>query len=91
VDVRRPELHKATPTSKVLTWHDLRATSATWMAVGDDAPLAIKSVLGHRRFETTEVYIRQADAVRGGFGEVFPPLPACLLGEGGHPHRPFRR
>jgi hypothetical protein len=44
---------------------------------------AIKRVLGHRRFETTEIYIRQADAVRGGFGEVFPPLPACLLGDGG--------
>jgi integrase len=83
VGVRRPELHERTPTSNQLRWHDLRATTATWMAVGNDAPLAIKRVLGHRRFETTEIYIRQADAVRGGFGEVFPPLPACLLGLGG--------
>jgi hypothetical protein len=39
-NVRRRELHKATPTSKPLTWHDLRATSASWMAVGKKAALA---------------------------------------------------
>ena len=25
-------------------------------------------------------YIRTAEELRGGFGEVFPPLPECLLG-----------
>lgn len=82
--VRRPELHKGTATSKPLTWHDLRATAATWMAVRGDAPLAIKHVLGHRRFETTELYVREADAIREGFGEVFPALPASLVDPSGN-------
>jgi Phage integrase family len=77
--VRRPELHVATPTRKAITWHDLRATGATWMAIRNDAPLSIKRVLGHRTFATTEIYIREADAIREGFGEVFPTLPAALL------------
>jgi site-specific recombinase XerC len=78
-NVRRPELHKATPTRKALTWHDLRATGATWMAVRGDQPLAIKRVLGHRTFATTEIYIREADAIREAFGEVFPTLPAAVV------------
>ena len=77
--VRRPELHEATPTRKQITWHDLRATGATWMAVRGDQPLAIKRVLGHRTFATTEIYIREADAIREGFGDVFPALPAALV------------
>jgi hypothetical protein len=31
-------------------------------------------------FSTTELYIREAEAVREGFGEVFPELPASILG-----------
>ena len=49
------------------------------MAVRGDQPLAIKRVLGHRTFATTEIYIREADAIREGFGEVFPTLPPALL------------
>jgi hypothetical protein len=67
------------PTSKQLTWHDLRATGATWMAVRGDDPLKIKQRCGHTTFSTTELYIREAEAVREGFGEVFPALPACLF------------
>jgi hypothetical protein len=48
-----------------------------------DAPLTIKRVLGHTTFATTEIYIREADAIREGFGDVFPTLPACLLGAAG--------
>jgi integrase len=78
--VDRPELHKGTPTRKPLTWHDLRATGATWMAVRGDDPLKIKQRCGHASFSTTELYIREAEAVRDGFGEVFPALPDDLLG-----------
>ena len=58
----------------------LRATGATWMAVRGDDPLKIKQRCGHSTFSTTEMYIREAEAVRDGFGEVFPPLPEGLLG-----------
>lgn len=30
-------------------------------------------------FATTQGYIREAEAVREGFGDIFPPLPSCLL------------
>ena len=78
-DKLRPELHQATATRKALTWHDLRATGATWMAVRGDDPLKIKQRCGHASFSTTEIYIREAEAVRDGFGDVFPPLPDSLL------------
>jgi integrase len=71
-NVRRPALHESTGTSKNITWHDLRATGATWMAVRGDEPLKIKQRCGHATFSTTELYIREAEALREGFGEVFP-------------------
>jgi hypothetical protein len=78
-NVRRPELHEGSDTCKQLTWHDLRASGITWMAVRGDDPLKIKQRAGHSTFSTTEIYIREAEAVREGFGEVFPTLPACLI------------
>jgi integrase len=76
--VTRPELHEGSPTRKPLTWHDLRATGITWMAIRGDDPLKIKQRAGHMTLSTTERYIRQAEAVREGFGDVFPELPECL-------------
>jgi integrase len=90
-NVRRPELHKGSPTRKQLTWHDLRATGATWMAVRGDDPLKIKQRCGHQTFSTTEIYIREAEAVREGFGEVFPALPAALQGPTGNSGRILAR
>lgn len=80
---RLPERYHQ-PRGKPLTWHDLRATTATWMAVRNDRPHTIQRVLGHTTYSTTEVYIRLADAVRDGFGEVFPPLPASLVNLSGN-------
>jgi integrase len=82
--ITRPELFAKDATRKNLTWYDLRATGITWMAIRGDDPLKIMSRAGHENFATTQGYIREAEAVRAGFGEVFPPLPACLLvpGEG---------
>jgi integrase len=77
--VTRPELYDGTSTRAPVTWHDLRATGATWMAVRGDDPLKIKQRCGHTTFATTEIYIREALAVREGFGDVFPTLPGCLL------------
>jgi integrase len=82
-NVCRAALHESTPTSKNITWHELSATGATWMAVRGDDPLKIKQRCGHRDFSTTELYIREAEALYEGFGDVFPPLPEELLGIGG--------
>jgi integrase len=77
--VVRPELHQGSATRKPMTWHDLRATGLTWLAVRGDDPLKIKQRAGHSTFSTTEGYIREGEAIRDGFGVVFPPLPECLL------------
>ena len=79
--VDRAELFVDSKTAKQITFHDLRATGLTWMAVRGDDPLKIKHRAGHVDFKTTERYIRTAEAVREGFGTVFPSLPVGLLGE----------
>lgn len=78
--VDRAELHASGRTSKAMTFHDLRATGLTWMAVRGDDAHKIKQRAGHTDFKTTEGYIREAEAVRAGFGDVFPTLPEAMLG-----------
>jgi integrase len=65
---------------KHITFHDLRASGITWMAVRGDEPLRIKQRAGHSSFSTTEGYIREAENLARGFGEPFPELPAGLTG-----------
>jgi integrase len=77
--VRRAELHASDATRKPLGWHDLRATSATWLAVRGEEPLKIMQRLGHRNFATTMLYVREAEQLREGFGVPFAPLPGALL------------
>lgn len=64
---------------KNITFHDLRATGITWMAIRGDEALKIKHRAGHASLSTTEGYIREAENVREGFGVVFPPLPQRLV------------
>jgi len=78
--VTRPELHEGSSTRRMLRWHDLRAAGITWMAVRGDAPQLIQSRAGHTDFATTLAYVRAAEAIAGGFGEVFPSQPDCLIG-----------
>lgn len=66
-------------TRKRIGWHDLRATGITWRAVRGDDPLKIQRAAGHSNLETTQGYIREAEALVAGFGEVFPELPPALL------------
>jgi hypothetical protein len=80
-DVKPPDRER-TPTRAPLTFHDLRATGITLCAVRGDDPLKIKQRAGHTTFQTTEGHIREGEAVREGFGDVFPPLPECVLGRG---------
>lgn len=81
--VKRANLYERSATSKPIRFHDLRASGVTWRAVRGDDPLKIQHDAGHTDFKTTQGYIREADAVRDGFGETFPPLPIALLGQGG--------
>lgn len=78
--VKRPELHTTTATTKKRSWHDLRASGLTWMAVRGDEPLKLMQRAGHRHFQTTQIYVRTAEAIREGFGEPFPTLPQALFG-----------
>jgi hypothetical protein len=76
--VKRAELHRDSPTHKNITFHDLRASGLTWMAIRGDDPLKIQQRAGHADFNTTQGYIRTAEAVREGFGVPFPVLPVTL-------------
>ena len=51
------------------------------MALRGDAPLTIQQRVGHRQFSTTQIYIREAEAVGKGadIGVPFPPLPKRLI------------
>lgn len=77
--VRRAELFANDETRSRITFHDLRATGITWMALRGDDPLKIKQRAGHRSLSTTERYIRVAEELRAGFGDVFPRLPDALM------------
>jgi len=77
--VQRAELFVTDETRKAITFHDLRATGITWCAVRGDDPLKIKQRAGHSTFSTTEGYIREAENLRDGFGDVFPELPDSMI------------
>lgn len=76
--VHRAELYKTTATSKQITWHDLRATGATWMAIRGDEPQRIMARCGHENMATTMGYVREAESLNVPPDTVFPPLPAAL-------------
>jgi len=76
--IDRDELLQTTATTKAITFYDGRATGITWRAVRGDNPLHIMHAAGHADFATTKRYIREAENVRQGFGDVFPELPRAL-------------
>ncbi len=62
-----------------LTFHDLRGTGVTWMALRGDEPLVIQQRAGHANFATTQRYLREAETLGSDETEPFSPLPAQLL------------
>jgi hypothetical protein len=56
----------------------IRAT-VTWIAIRGDDPLKVQQRAGHTSFDTTQEYIRLAESMRVGFGDVFPSLPPELF------------
>jgi integrase len=77
--LERAELFANDKTRKPLTFHDLRGTCATWLAIRGEEPLKIQRRLGHTDLATTQGYIAAAEAVGVGRLDVFPPLPAGLM------------
>jgi integrase len=78
--VTRSDQFKSDATRKAITFHDLRATGITWMAARGDDPLRIMQRAGHADFETTKIYMREAENLAATFGDVFPVLPVDLMG-----------
>jgi integrase len=76
--IDRSDLLTSDATRKAITFHDLRATGVTWCAVRGDDPLKIMQRAGHADFETTKVYLREAENLAYGFGTPFPMLPEAL-------------
>ena len=62
-----------------MRFHDLRGTCVTWMAVRGDTAERIRQRVGHENWTTMKRYLRTAEALANGFGEVFGRLPASLV------------
>jgi len=76
--VERAELFANDATRKQMTFHDLRATGITWMALRGDEPLKIMRRAGHCSLSTTMIYVREAENLEHPVGEPFGALPAPL-------------
>ncbi len=74
--VDRAEWFANDTTRKHITFHDLKATAGTWMALRGDNPLTIMQRLAHRDLKTTLIYVRSAEMV----DLPFPALAVSLLG-----------
>jgi hypothetical protein len=77
--VTRAELFADNDVQRPISFHDLRATGITWMAMRGDDALAIQQRAGHTTFGTTQGYVRLAGTL-GTVGAVFPPVPRFVTG-----------
>ena len=77
--ITRKDLLTSDETRKAMTFHDLRATGITWCACRGDEALKIMYRAGHADFETTRIYLREAENLADAFGTVFPILPPEML------------
>jgi hypothetical protein len=67
------------PLQQHLTFHHLRDTGLTWMAVRGDDPVRIQWRAGDAQLSMTEEYIAAGRNVGAGFGRPFPPPPLNLI------------
>ncbi len=80
-DVTRPRLTADTETEEPVDFRSLRDTHATWLALEGHPLEIIKRRLGHVSADTTDRYIKQAEAFTSEtLGAPFPPLPDELVG-----------
>lgn len=76
--VTRAALFERTDTSVPIRLHDCRASYCTWRFVRGDSVSEVRDDAGHEHVTTTEIYLREARAIRG-MREPFGPLPASFL------------
>ncbi|MFI5299623.1 MAG: tyrosine-type recombinase/integrase [Polyangiales bacterium] len=67
------------PARQRLTFHNLRDTGLTWMAVRGDDPLRIQWRGGHTDFKMTQAYLAAGRNLGPSFGVPFGPLPRSLF------------
>jgi hypothetical protein len=77
--VKRADLFTDRPTSKRVTFYDLRASGITWEVLDGTEHVRIMQRAGHRNFSTTQGYIREAEALGENVGQPFGALRASLL------------
>lgn len=77
--IKRASLFEDTPTVKHITFYDLRATGITWRTLRGDDARVIQRAAGHRKYSTTEGYVREASVFRGRVGDPFPHLPDSIV------------
>jgi len=80
--IKREALFEGTKTSRPIRFHDTRSTFATWWAIVSLDPLKIMQRGGWSAIEMVMVYVREAEALREGFGEPFPALTALVSVDG---------
>lgn len=74
------DIFETDATRRKIDWYGgTRGTGITWCAVRGDEPLRIMQRAGHEHFDTTLIYICEAENLSAGFGEPFPALPTDLL------------
>jgi hypothetical protein len=82
--VTRPELFQRTPYNRPIRWHDLRATTSTWLAVQGKDMTEIRDVLGHCDVDMTNKYTRRSLAIRNGaFRRALRPSTGLSFGPRG--------
>jgi integrase len=80
--VCRDALHEADATRTAMTFHCLRDTGLTHMAVRGDGILRIQWRAGHTDFKTTEGYVQRGRVEARRIGERLPALPPEVLQQG---------
>ncbi len=83
VGARRDALHTADATRTKMTFHCLRDTGLTHMAVRGDSPIAIQWRAGHTDFKMTQGYIDRGRVEARRIGAPLPPLPTEIFGDDG--------
>ncbi len=77
--VTRKALHESNELEKAISFHDLRDTGLTHMALRGDHPQIIQWTAGHTDQDTTQGYIDRGRVERQRIGEPLPALPLELL------------
>ena len=77
--VERSSLFEDSPTVKHITFYDCRASGITWRTLRGDDARVIQRAAGHRKYATTEGYVREASVFRGRVGDPFPSLPRSIV------------